>query len=362
MSETRPPVDAPVRIDRYEVIAELGRGSMGKVYLAHDPNTDRRVALKVRSARTDTEPEEERSSRARFLLEGRAAGRLQHPGIVVVYDADTDTETGQAFLAMEWIEGQSLATLLKRKGPMAWATAARIAGEVALALDHAHERGVVHRDVKPENILIGVDGRVKVSDFGIAKVVAAEPRTLAGEVLGTPHYMSPEQLRSDPLDGRSDLFSLGAVLYEMLAGVPPFPGDTIASVTYKIAWVDPQPPSIARDDLPASLEKIVLRLLAKAPDDRFARGREVADALAAVIADPGETSRTATLPAPVGPEAVASGAGPGAASRRTRLVRGLAAFAVATLAATAILLWSRSAPSAPAAGEARAAAGSPHPS
>ena len=295
--------ELPRRIGRYEVLSELGHGSMGRVYLAHDPNTDRKVAVKRLAPASAASPEEETTSRARFLLEARAAARLQHPGIVVVHDADTDAESGRPYFAMEWVDGPSLGARLKQRGPLPWSAAARIAARVAAALEHAHQRGVVHRDVKPSNILLGADGSVKVSDFGIAKF-ATESHTLAGHVLGTPNYMSPEQLRGEAVDGRSDVFALGAVLYQMLTGEPPFRGDSLAAITYKAVHVDPRPPSFARRDLPEALERVVLRALAKAPESRFATAGELAAALEEVCGEPAAPSEPAPVALP--PESAAS--------------------------------------------------------
>ncbi len=266
----------PRQIGRYQILAQAGRGSMARVYAARDPNTERRVALKVLVPPPESTPESEADSRNRFLLEARAAGRLQHAGIVLVYDADTDAATGRPYLAMEWVEGRTLSALLRERGPLPWREALAIATAVARALDHAHGRGVVHRDVKPANILVGDDGRVKVSDFGIAKF-ATESHTLAGQVVGTPNYMSPEQVRGGALDGRSDLFSLGAVLYELLTGAPPFKADSIAGITYRIAHVDPRPAAELVPGLPPELDELLLQLLDKDPTRRPGTGVELAE-------------------------------------------------------------------------------------
>ncbi len=266
--------DLPETIGRYRPLEELGRGSMARVLLARDPNTDRRVALKVVAPVVEGEDEAQR----RFLLEARAAGRLNHPGIVTIYDADVDPATGDAYMAMEWVRGRSLARVLEEDGPLPAAEAVRIASAVAEALDHAHGRDVIHRDVKPANILLGDDGAVKVSDFGIAKFVA-ESHTLWGQVLGSPNYMSPEQVTGEPMDGRSDLFSLAAVVYEMVTGVPPFRGESVASIVYKIAHVDPRPPSFQDPTLGPALGDVLLRALDKDPTHRFGTGAELARAL-----------------------------------------------------------------------------------
>lgn len=338
----------PRRISRYEILGELGRGSMGRVYLAHDPNTDRKVAVKLLAPPAGAGAEEEAAARARFLLEARAAARLHHPGIVVVHDAGTDPESDRPFFAMEWVDGRSLAALLAERGPLPWPAAVRLAAQVAAALEHAHERGVVHRDVKPSNILLASDGVVKVSDFGIAKFVA-ESHTLSGHVLGTPNYISPEQLRGEPVDGRTDLFSLAAVLYEMLTGEPPFKSDSMASITYKVAHLEPRPPSELRHDLPDGLERLLLRALAKSPAARPPSAGEFARELAA-IAGPAASEVPALPPertvvtaaatpvssaAPAAPAPTAPGPAPSPAARarrglepRVALGAGLAALAV----------------------------------
>jgi hypothetical protein len=343
----------PDRIGRYRIVAELGRGSMGRVFRAYDPHTDREVALKVLVETSELDREEAEEARSRFLLEARAAGRLAHPAVVLVYDADVDAETDHPFLAMELVQGRSLAQLLRERDALPWREAVAIAGRVAEALDHAHERGIVHRDVKPGNVLVADDGGVKVSDFGIAKLVG-ESHTLAGSVMGTPQYMSPEQFQGEPLDGRSDLFGLGAMLYEMVTGEPPFRGDTLATISHKVVFVDPRPPSFARPDLPAEVERIVLRALAKDPNSRFATGREMAAALAAVGAAPEPATQSAPLRRPDSRTLVDPTAAPprGSAPRRPRLV--MAWLAVAALAVLAGGYWlgSRSEPpAAPAPGE-----------
>ncbi|MEM8930492.1 MAG: serine/threonine-protein kinase [Acidobacteriota bacterium] len=214
-----PSPDLPERIDRYEILEILGRGAMGEVYLALDPKFDRRIALKVMTGHRLGEDDELDELRRRFVVEGRAAGRLNHPGIVTLYDADSDAQTGWPFLAMEWVDGESLRKRLKRDGPLPVREVVDLGAQVARALAYAHAQGVVHRDIKPANLLLHQDGRVKVADFGVAKLVSSS-LTLTGQVLGSPNYMAPEQVRAEPVDGRTDLFALGVVLYEALTGRP----------------------------------------------------------------------------------------------------------------------------------------------
>ncbi len=273
--------DLPSQIHRYRILSEIGRGAMGRVYLAVDPNIERKIALKVLSPLGVFEPEEMALVHERFLLEGRAAGRLNHPGIVTVYDADSDPASGAPYLAMEWVKGRSLYAMLKDDGHLPVALAVSLASKVARALDYAHRHGVIHRDVKPSNLLVSDDGAVKVVDFGIAKLVSAS-LTLPGSVLGTPYYMAPEQVKAEPIDGRADLFALGTVLYECLTGRRAFSGDSLSNVNYKILSVQPRPPEMYRSEVPPSLRRVLDRLLAKRPADRYRTGAALADALDAV--------------------------------------------------------------------------------
>ena len=251
---------------------------MGRVYLAHDPNIERKVALKVLLPSIRVEPDAEAELQKRFVLEARAAGRLSHPGIVSIYDAGIDPRTQLAFIAMEWVEGASLAQILKAHGKLTVEAAASIARQISRALDYAHQHGVVHRDVKPANVLMGEGGKVQVVDFGIAKLTA-ETHTRVGQVLGTPAYMSPEQVRGIAVDGRSDLFSLGAILYQCLTGESPFRGETLAAITHKILNVDPRPPLDGKAAIPDGLWEVITQALAKAPEERFENGRALAMAL-----------------------------------------------------------------------------------
>jgi tRNA A-37 threonylcarbamoyl transferase component Bud32 len=279
-----PPVTAPAlpaTIGRYEILGPLGRGAMGLVLLARDPNVDRELALKVMAPRELASDEKEQEElRQRFLQEARAAGRLNHPGIVMVHDSATDPATGWPYIAMELVVGRSLEQVLQERGALSATEVVAIGTQVAEALGYAHERGVIHRDVKPGNILIADDGRIKVTDFGIAKL-ASQSLTLTGHVMGSPFYMSPEQIRGDAVDGRTDLFSLGAVLYKAATGKLPFGGDSIATVAFKVVNIDHRPVDEAVT-LPSSLVAVIDRCLAKDPDQRFQDGRQLAAALAGV--------------------------------------------------------------------------------
>jgi len=263
------------RFGRYEVIAEVGRGAMGVVYKARDPKIDRFVAVKTISL-SGQNPEEEREYRERFFHEAQAAGRLLHPGIVTIFDTGEDPESHIAFIVMEFIAGQSLDQLLSEKTKkLPLDTALRLSEELAEALDHAHGQGVVHRDMKPANILVTPEGHAKIADFGIAKVNLAY-LTIPGRVLGTPAYMSPEQLEGESVDKRSDLFSLGAILYHMVTGYGPFQGNSATTVCFKVANHDPLRATAIDPDLPPGLDSVIARAMAKDPAQRYQRGLEFA--------------------------------------------------------------------------------------
>ena len=263
------------RFGRYEIIAELGRGAMGVVYKARDPKIDRFVAVKAISL-SGQNPEEEREYRERFFYEAQAAGRLLHPGIVTIFDTGEDPEGNIAYIVMEYIAGQSLDRMLSEKSKkLPLDTALLLTEELAEALDHAHGQGVVHRDMKPANILVTPEGHAKIADFGIAKMNLAY-QTLHGRVLGTPAYMSPEQLEGEAVDKRTDLFSLGAILYRMVTGYGPFQGNSTATVCFKVANRDPLRATAIDPELPPELDAVIARALAKDPAQRYQRGVEFA--------------------------------------------------------------------------------------
>jgi len=261
------------KLGRFQIASVLGQGAMGVVYLANDPDIERPVAIKtVRPEGVGGESLQDLETR--FLREARLAGRLQHPNIVTVYDVGRDQ--GVCFIAMEYVDGHPLTRHLGAGGELSLAARVGIIHQVAEALGHAHERGVLHRDVKPGNILVGKDGRVKVTDFGIGKFTeaASSELTRAGQMVGSPAYMSPEQVKGEKLDGRSDLFSLGIVLYELLTGARPFSGESITTLVYQILHTEPRDPLELKSDLPVSTREVVARLLAKAPDRRPANAEE----------------------------------------------------------------------------------------
>jgi serine/threonine protein kinase len=266
-------------LGHYRITAKLGAGGMGEVFLAEDTRLDRHAAIKILPADLARDPER----RQRFLAEARVASALNHPHVCVVYDV-SETEDGLPFIAMEFVEGQSLAALVK-SGPLEISRIVEIAIQVADALDSAHARGIVHRDIKPENISVNERGQVKVLDFGLAKRVLQESagvleitvqmQTQAGQVLGTPSYMSPEQALGKSVDHRSDLFSLGSVVYRLLTGRAPFPGGNLGEVFENV--IHRQPDAIARFnyEVPPELERITLKLLAKDVGRRYQSAREL---------------------------------------------------------------------------------------
>ncbi|GIU86005.1 MAG: putative serine/threonine-protein kinase [Acidimicrobiia bacterium] len=289
--------------NRYEIERELAQGGMAEVFLARDRLLDRPVALKALFPEYAREP----SFVERFRREAQAAANLNHPNIVAIYD--WGQESGTYFIVMEYVEGRSLRDLIRAEGPLDPATTADIGSEIAAALASAHRSGVVHRDVKPGNVLLTRSGNVKVTDFGIARAGTSDGLTQTGSVMGTATYFSPEQAQGLPVDGRSDVYSLGVVLYEMVTGVVPFTGDSPVAVAYKHVREEPVPPSRRNPEVPPDLEQIILTALAKDPDHRyqsaddlradllrFRRGRPLAAApVTALVAEvpTGATARAA---------------------------------------------------------------------
>ncbi|MDL2718626.1 MAG: protein kinase [Acidobacteriota bacterium] len=267
----------PRKFARYEVERELGKGAMGVVFLGRDPVIGRLVALKTIRANGEDDSET-REFTERFLREAQAAGTLSHPNIVTIHDVGEEVETGTSFIAMEYVEGKNLKQLLKDKVSLSYDRIAEIVTSVGEALDYAHRRGIVHRDVKPANIILTNDGTVKITDFGIAKINSSS-LTATGQFLGTPNYMSPEQVTGEVVDGRSDLFSLGVVLYELLTKKKPFAGDNLTSISYKIVH-EPYPPLQTYDAaIPSEFNPVMDRALAKDPAARFQSGKDFVQAL-----------------------------------------------------------------------------------
>jgi len=264
-------------VGRYEIEKTLGRGAMGIVYLARDPLIDRKVALKTLRLDVDVDVADE--FRERFLREAQAAGRLNHPGIVTIHDVGEDRSSGVLYIAMEYIEGRDLKEILASGHRFRPSEAARIVADVAVALDYAHQMGVVHRDIKPGNLILTHDGSARIADFGIARLESSN-LTMDGQFIGTPNFMSPEQIAGGPIDGRSDIFSLGVVLFTLLTGQRPYTGGTMHQVTRRIIE-DPTPiPSTIKEGVPAAFNPIVVKCLDKDPDRRFQTGGELANVLA----------------------------------------------------------------------------------
>jgi serine/threonine protein kinase len=270
----------PEKFGRFRVIGELGRGAMGVVYRASDPALGRTVAIKT-IALTGSSQERD-THEQRFLQEGRAAGGMSHPAIVTIYDVGREGDV--AFIAMELVEGRDLRELIGNVS-LKPAQSVAIAASVAEALAYAHERGVVHRDVKPGNIMVLSEDRVKIMDFGIAHMHEPMVKTQTGVMLGSPQYMSPEQITGQEIDHRADIFSLGLVLYEMLTGVKPFQGEDIPDLMFKVANMPATPPSHLAPDLPAVIDYIVARALKKKPDERYASAKDLARDLRECLAE-----------------------------------------------------------------------------
>ena len=266
-----------VKAGRYEIIGELGRGAMGVVYRAVDPVIGRNVAVKTIRLSEEgtglTRPE----LLSRFQTEARAAGLLTHPNIVVVYDAGE--ENGLYYITMELVEGRSVQALLDNGHEFPVPRLLRIMEQTCNALQFAHERNIVHRDIKPANIMLTADDTVKVTDFGTAKILQFGTVQQTTHVMGTPSYMSPEQVKGRPVDGRSDIFSLGVMFYEMLTGEKPFPGQSVTTVIYKIVNEDPIPPRQLNPSIHPGLNDIVMRALAKEPEVRYQNCREMQEDL-----------------------------------------------------------------------------------
>ncbi|MEE4273158.1 MAG: protein kinase [Thermoanaerobaculales bacterium] len=318
------------QVGRYQIEGTLGRGAMGIVYLARDPLIDRKVALKT--LRLDVDAGTADEFRERFLREAQAAGRLNHPNIVTIHDIGEDRSSGVVYIAMEYIEGRDLKEIIATGHRFRPSETARIVADIAVALDYAHQMGVIHRDIKPGNLILTSDGSARIADFGIARMESSN-LTVDGQFIGTPNFMSPEQINGLPLDGRSDLFSLGVVLFTLLTGRRPFTADTMHQVT-RLIVEEPAPiPSVVDPSVPAAFNPIVMKCLDKDPDKRFQSGTELAQVLGAlarslVRREPGDDEATAVQDPDLGTRAVGQlprvrlpEAGSGAAGRLAALWR-----------------------------------------
>src|SRR5438876_7806958 len=277
-------------IGKYEIRREIGRGAMGVVYEGYDPSIKRIVALKTIRA-DQLAGGDPAAVIARFRREAQAAGRLNHPNIVSIYDFGEDG--GIWYIAMEFVQGRELKECFETNERFKIADIVRIMSQILNALDYSHRQGVIHRDVKPANIFLLSDGSVKVADFGIAHIEASN-LTQVGTVMGTPSYMSPEQIMGLPVDGRSDLFSAGVVLYQFLTGERPFAGSATTTMQ-KVLKEDPLPPSTLNVQAPAGLDAIVRKALAKRPEERFQTASEFAAAIRGAVQAPAAPSAEATL-------------------------------------------------------------------
>jgi serine/threonine-protein kinase len=265
------------RIGRYKIVRELGRGAMGVVYHAIDPNIGRPVAIKTIHFGGNRKPEEIERMRERLFREARSAGMLSHPGIVTIYDVEQQGDL--AYIAMEYVDGPTLDHVLSEPEPLDSTRMFSILGQTAVALDYAHSKGIVHRDIKPANIMLSEDGTSKIADFGIAKITAAENLTMTGSIVGTPHYMSPEQVQGQPVDGRSDMFSLAVIAYEMLTGEKPYTGEHLTTVVYKIVAEEPVLPHRLNPSLSTAIENVLRKALSKKPDARYRNCQEFVESL-----------------------------------------------------------------------------------
>ena len=266
----------PWLLGRYEVVAELGKGAMGVVYRANDPMLNRMVAIKTINME-EAGHEGMAEYEARFYTEAKAAGGLNHPNVIIIYDIGKSGHL--VYMAMEYIEGRELREMLVEGQPLPVLQAVEIAAQVGEGLAYAHQHHVVHRDIKPANIMITPEGRAKIADFGIARMRSSETRTQTGIILGSPKYISPEQVVGKRADHRSDIFSLGVILYQSLTGVTPFNGEGLSALMYQITNHDPVPPSTVNPQVPVMLDYIIAKVLAKAPDARYQSAADFANDL-----------------------------------------------------------------------------------
>ena len=335
----------PASFGRFRVLREVGRGAMGVVYLARDDRIGRNVAIKA--LRIDEKlPEDEKSEiRQRFEREARAAGMLSHSNIVTVYDVGE--EEGTPYIAMEYLEGATL-TEIGAEGPLSIPQATSVITQLLSALSYAHGHDVVHRDIKPDNVFLLPDGKAKVADFGIARIASTSSMTIVGQVMGTPGYMSPEQVKGESVGPASDIFSAGVLLYELLTGIPAFSSTSATSIMYKIVHEEPKPPHLINPGVPPNLEAVIAKATAKSPSQRYGSASEMKTDIetgASPRLSPQPVSREGTLlraepiqeAIPVSAVAPTPAEVPFLKKRRTLLIAGTAAGALLA-AGVAVLL------------------------
>ncbi len=283
LSELQRPADAPDKIGKYVIINKVGKGSTGTVYLSHDPYYRRDVAIKVYNIEEDSDPDRAKVSRKMFYNEAHMVGMLQHPNIMPIYDAGE--EDGKYYVVTEHIQGaRTLAAYCRPDNLLRVDDVVETVYKVAKALHYAHGRGVIHRDIKPSNVMLTIDNDVRIIDFGIAICSDSDVSRIEG-IAGSPSYMSPEQVQSEDLTPRSDLYSLGAVLYELLTGFRPFRADNLSKLLHQIVYATPPPIHTYRDDIPDELEAVVAGAMQKDPDKRCANGAAMAADLTRVYQD-----------------------------------------------------------------------------
>jgi serine/threonine-protein kinase len=323
--------------ERYQFVARLGAGAFGEVYRARDTVLARDVAIKRIRLDAFADESQIEDLKKRFLREAQVAAQLRHPNIVTTHDIVSAPQTEKmSFIVMELVEGRTLASLLKERGRLGLSESLGVLAQVGSALDHAHQSHIVHRDVKPANIMIEPSGHAKVMDFGIAKLDSGANLTATGHVVGTPNYMSPEQARGEKVDGRSDLFSLGSILYECLSGEKAFKGDSVTAILMKVLTEEPRPIDFRAMGLPPELNAVVSRAMAKSAGDRFGSSAELVAAIRNVAEHPAPETAISAVPPAAAP---ASGA--------ARFPRRLSWAVAILLALAAAILWSQSSPRRP---------------
>jgi len=298
---------AAIKFGRYEVIGEIGRGSMGVVYKARDPAIGRLVAVKSIPETFGLQSGKREEFIKRLRQEAMTAGRLQHHNIVTIYDVG-DTAQGP-FIAMEYLDGVTLRDVISAGKKVSIAQLLDIISQVADGLDYAHSKAIIHRDIKPANLMIVPDNRVKIMDLGIARIPMSE-LTREGKLVGSPSYMSPEQLTGKPIDGRSDLFSLGVCIYQLMTAKKPFPGENINEICFKIVNDQFVPPTAHNPELPVEFDDFMSIALAKDPEDRFQSGKEIMEALTVIAEVSHSAPGPLPGPEPEAPEEIKTGAKP----------------------------------------------------